>query len=331
MAKAIISFIFIIIFIVGGWFGYYLFSENRLSESSSFVIEQGESVNQISQNLYESGLIKNKFVFESWLWFKKLESQVVAGVYTLPQDLSIRELINILTLGPQNSQSSILLIEGWDRRLMSQSLDKKGLSGDDFLDLTKSKNDWQEDYDFLSDAASDATLEGYIFPDTYFVDGSGEVRELIVKALNNFDKKLNKELRAEISRQNKTIFEVITLASIVEREVPKDSDKKMIADIFLKRLDEGIGLQSDATINFITGKGLVSPSFEDLQVESPYNTYKYRGLPPGPISSPGLSSIEAVVYPTPNNYFYFLTTPEGEVIYSRTHDEHVQNKAKYLQ
>jgi UPF0755 protein len=182
----------------------------------------------------------------------------------------------------------------------------------------------------LEDAPASATLEGYIFPDTYFVDSYTSTNDFIAKALNNFEKKLTPELREEIASQGKTIFEVVNLASIVEREVPAYADKKMIADIFLKRLDINMGLQSDATINFITGKGTTQPSLDDLETESPYNTYKYRGLPPGPISSPGIDSIEAVVYPTANPYYFFLTTDEAETIYGVTHDDHVENKNKYL-
>ena len=95
-------------------------------------------------------------------------------------------------------------------------------------------------------------------------------------------------------------------------------------------IEAGIGLQSDATVNFVTGKGLAQPTYADLEIDSPYNTYKYRGLTPGPISNPSIETIEAVIYPTTNEYYYFLTTPEGEAIYSKTYDEHLQNKYKYL-
>ena len=105
----------------------------------------------------------------------------------------------------------------------------------------------------------------------------------------------------------------------------------MVADIFYKRLDRNIALQSDASVNYITGKGLVQPSLEDTKIDHPYNTYKYRGLPPGPISNPGLNAITAAIYPKENPYYYFLTTKEtGEVIYSLTYDQHLENKAKYL-
>jgi len=329
MIRAIIKFILLIGIIFVLWFVTQVISGNGLEEKKTFVIKSGQGVNQISASLHEEGIIKSNFVFETYLWLKKSESSVVAGVYQLPANVSIRQLTNLLVAGPENSQKSITLLEGWSRPFMADALDKVGLSGPEFLRMTNSKLDW-EDYEFLIDAPSSATLEGYLFPDTYYIDEYTSVEDLIIKCLNNFDRKLTDDLRAEIDRQDKTIFEVITLASIIEREVPVYADKKMIADIFLKRLDADIGLQSDATINFITGKKDPTPSLDDLQADSPYNTYKFRGLPPGPIASPGIDSIEAVLYPSSNPYYYFLTTPEGEVIYSVDHDEHVANKNKYL-
>ena len=330
MISVIIKLILLVGVFFSLWFLTVVISGNELEEDKVFVIETGQGVNQISENLYEQEIIKSKFVFETWLWLKKSESRVLAGSYQLPKDISIRQLTNLLVVGPEQSQGTITLLEGWSRPFMAEAADKVGLSEPEFLKLTNSKLDWEDDYDFLADAPSSATLEGYIFPDTYYIDEYTSVEDLIIKCLNNFNRKLTEDLRDEAARQGKTIFEVITLASIIEREVPAYADKKMIADIFLKRLEVGIGLQSDATINFITGKKDPTPSLDDLAVESPYNTYKYRGLTPGPISSPGIDSIEAVLYPSSNPYYYFLTTPEGEVIYSVDHDEHVANKNKYL-
>ncbi|MBT6691437.1 endolytic transglycosylase MltG [Candidatus Parcubacteria bacterium] len=330
MIQVIIKFILLVGVVISLWFLTVVISGNDLNEQDSFVIESGQGVNQISENLHKESLIKNKFVFETWLWLKKSESRVVAGVYSLPDNLSIRQLANMLVAGPEKAQGSITLLEGWSRPFMAEAVDKIGLSEQKFLRLTNSKLDWVDDYDFLNDAPNSATLEGYIFPDTYYIDEYTNEGDIIVKCLNNFDRKMTDKLRDEADRQGKSIFEVITLASIIEREVPVYADKKMIADIFLKRLDVDMGLQSDATINFITGKKDPTPSLDDLQVDSPYNTYKYRGLTPGPISSPGIDSIEAVLYPSSNAYYYFLTTPEGDVIYSVDHDEHVANKNKYL-
>jgi len=326
----LIKLILVLGFIAVFGFLFILTANSGLKGEQKFVIKNGQGVNEVSQGLAEAGLIKSKFVFETWLWLKKSEDKIQAGIYNIPPDASIRRLTNMLVLGAQSSQQAITLLEGWSRPFMAEAVVKAGYSAEEFLQLTADKSAWEENYDFLSDAPDGASLEGYIFPDTYFVDENTSLEIFVAKCLNNFDKKLTDELRQEAEAQGKTIFEVLTLASIIEREVPVSTDKKMIADVFLKRLAADIGLQSDATINFITGKKNPSPSLDDLQVDSPYNTYKYRGLPPGPIASPGIDSIEAVLYPTANEYYYFLTTAEGEVIYSKTHEEHVANKQKYL-
>lgn len=330
--KKIISLLFLLILATFFWFFWGILAANNSASSATITVKSGQTAQQISSDLYDAGVIQNKFIFETWIWLKKAGSRLQSGTYLVPARVSVRRLVNILLLGPDHRQKSLTFIEGWDRgrEELQAVLTKNGFAYEEFLKLSASKKDWQRDYDFLSAAPASASLEGYLFPNTHFIDNQTTEKDLITKMLDDFDRQLNSELRTEIKQQNKTIFEVITLASIVEREVPEKADRKIIADIFIKRLKKGIGLQSDATINFITGKGLVQPSGEDVQVESPYNTYKYRGLPPGPIGNPGLESIKAVIYPTANPYYYFLTTKEGEVIYSKTYEEHLANKKKYL-
>lgn len=329
MTKFVIKLIVFFGIVASIWFLISIVSGNG-TDNKTFVIRDGQGVNAISEELHDANLIKNKFVFETWLWLRKSEGKVIAGVYEIPKNISVRHLTNLLVLGPGQSQYAITLLEGWTRALMTDTLEAAELDSDKFMILSSKANSWKGDYDFLADAPGSASLEGYIFPDTYFVDQLTTEEDLIRKVLNNFDKKLTQDIRDEIAKQDKTIFEVVNLASIIEREVPQYEDKKMIADVFLKRLEASIGLQSDATVNYVTGKGLAQPSYADLEIDSPYNTYKYRGLPPGPISNPGIDSIKAVVYPTNNNYYYFLTTHEGEVIYSLDYDEHLRNKAQYL-
>ena len=275
MFKLIKRLIFIGIIVVI-WFFSVLLSGNSQEEKSVFIIEKGQGVNAISNNLHEDNLIKNKFVFETWLWLNRSESKVLAGTYYFSPGISIKNLTNLIIQGAENSQISLTLLEGWDRNLISKYLEEFNFSKQEFFNLTNSKTSWQEDYTFLQDSSNNASLEGYIFPDTYYIDTQTTLEDIIRKTLNNFDNKLDKDLREEIEKQDKTIFEVIILASIIEREVPQDEDKKMIADIFLKRLRDNIGLQSDATINFITGKGMAQPTYEDLKIDSPYNTYKYK-------------------------------------------------------
>lgn len=329
MIKNIIKFLIFIAIILIAWFWWILNTGNNFDGGSQFTIEAGQGVNEISKNLHKEGLIKNQFVFETWIWVKKAQSKVLAGDYVFAGDISISHLISTILNGPDVNDGSITLLEGWDRNLMAKYLEKQNIPADDFLGMTDNADIWSSVYDFLEGVPKESTLEGFIFPDTYFINNDTSAEDLVIKTLDNFNKKIFR-FREEIIKQDTSFFEVVTLASIIEREVPKSEDKKMIADIFIKRLEIGMALQSDATINFITGKGMTQPTYADLEIESPYNTYLHAGLPPGPISSPGEDSIEAVLYPTTNPYYYFLTSHEGEVIYSKTYEEHLQNKAIYL-
>lgn len=335
--------IFIILFVFYGLVLIYLPGED--GDKLAFEIAAGKGVNQISRDLYQNGLIKNKLVFEIYVWARGVENKIQAGEYELNRGINIYNLVNKLISGESLSrEKNITIIEGWNLRNIQKYLEEQGFAevGDlsywagfpavdywEHLDLPP-RYDFSEEYDFLESKPKNISLEGYIFPDTYRVYRHASTEDIIRKALDNFNQKLTEELRQEIKRQGRTIHEVITLASIVEKEAGSGENKKMVADIFLRRLAAGIPLQSDATVNYVTLKNITRPSLEDTEVDSSFNTYKYRGLPLGPISNPGLESIEAVLYPRANNYWYFLTTPEGEFIYSKTHDEHVANKQKYL-
>lgn len=148
--------------------------------------------------------------------------------------------------------------------------------------------------------------------------------------LRNFDDKLTPEMRAEIKKQGRTVYQVLTLASIVEKEMFGYESRRQVAGVFYNRLKIGMPLQSDATVNYITGKGMTRPTIADTKIDNRYNTYKYYGLPPGPICNPSIESIKAVIYPASNNYLYFLTTPDNQIIFSKTMDEHLKNQYKYF-
>src|SRR3972149_5513944 len=184
-------------------------------------------------------------------------------------------------------------------------------------------------YDVLALKQKGADLEGYLYPDTYYVYKDSRPEDLIKKMLDNFENK-TKDILAEAQVSDKDFHDILTLASIVEREVPKTSERPIIAGLFLKRIQIGMALQSDATVNYVTGKYRLRPTYDDLQVDSSYNTYKNRGLPPSPIGNPSISSIKAVLNPEQSEYLYFLSKPTGETVFSKTLDEHNENKAKYL-
>ena len=249
------------------------------------------------------------------------------------------------------AEESIKILEGWTNADINSYLQEKNFSvwgEDEFLkavgkrrvyDLKEKQNfsrDWAMEFDFLESKPENLSLEGYLFPDTYRVFASSSPEEIIYRFLSNFDKKLSPEIRAEIAKQGKTIHEIITLASIIEKEAPiflqkNSEDAKIISGIFWNRLRIGMALQTDATLSYIFEDKKPSHSGEELKVDSPYNSYLYRGLPPGPIANPGLVAIEAAIYPTKTDYLYFLTPIAGaEVYYAKTYAEHLNNKYKYL-
>lgn len=337
-----ISLTFIIIAIVGGWFIFAPPSSDATEKV--FAITKGEGVNEISLHLEEQNFIRNKFVFEVYVWFKNLQSKFQAGEYILRQNMSVAEIVETLIAGKLDKERNIKILEGWNNKEIANYLEHEGVVKKDvFLETVKHFESGSMDYDFLNDRPEGATLEGYLFPDTYriykeipkeFLGGrdneSALAEHIIGKMLDNFDKKLTSDLRDEIARQKKTIFEIVIMASIIEKEVRGSEDRAMVADIFWRRLWAGMPLQADSTVNYATGKSVSRASLGDIDFDSPYNTYKYPGLPAGPIGNPGLEAIRAAIYPKPNNYWYFLTTDDGKVIYSRNFEEHKANKAKYL-
>jgi UPF0755 protein len=187
-----------------------------------------------------------------------------------------------------------------------------------------------QNYEFLIDKPQSATLEGYLFPDTYRFYKSATPDQVVQKLLDTFGEKVILPLQDQITESKHTIFQIITLASIIEKEVKSDADRRIAAGIFWKRLELGMPLQSDATVNYITGKQALQPTNADLSTDSLYNTYKYPGLPPGPIDNPSFSAIRAVVNPEETSYLYFLTKPDGTTVFSKTYEEHLANKKRYL-
>lgn len=251
---------------------------------------------------------------------------------------------------PVRPEYSIRIPEGRTIRDISQYLEGEGrfqseeileVAGFPQVDYRQEKDlplpyDFSSEYSFLKDKPEYYGLEGYLFPDTYRLYASSTATDVLRRLLDNFDRKLTPELRAAIISQKRNIHEVVTLASIIEKEAPinyavgDNQDARIIAGIFLNRLEIGQALQADATLSYIFSDNKPAHSGAELEVDSPYNTYKYRGLPPGPICNPGILAIEAAIYPLTTDYYYFLTTEDGRVVYARTYEEHLRNKNRYL-
>lgn len=305
------------------------YSRGISKEVERFEVKQGENVFELSARLKSSGLVASRFAF---LWAAARAGKtksLVAGTYELSGNLSIGEIVFLVTEGkiiPRDIR--VTFPEGWDTQKMSERLTASGLPGKEFLALVeKSDSKWRERFDFLSDIPEGASLQGFLFPDTYFFDKEDSAEDIIEKMLVNFGKKIVTELRVAAKNKNQNLYAAITLASIVENEVKSEEDRKMVSDLFLRRLSLGKSLESDATIKYILGIDKIQHTFEETRVVSSYNTYVNAGLPPGPIGNPGLISIHAAIFPESNNYLYFLNDSQtGETIFSVTYEEHLRNK-----
>lgn len=326
------------------WYQWQI-SRTYAVPAETLIIEEGLGVKQISASLVEIGYIHSDYWFRTYAWQKGVEEEFIAGTYTLPEHVSMKQLITILTSHQAQAEiKRITIIEGWNVGEIAQYLEEQlDVPAEDFYQLAgypifdnQNSNgvtqsfDYSFDYDFLADKPTDYGLEGYLFPDTYHVDSEATADQVIRKALDNFDNKLSEQMRVDAKARGLSIYELVTIASILERELLTLEDKKNGASVIYNRLDIGMPLQMDSTVNYVTGKNIPSVTYTDLEVNSPYNTYQHGGLPPGPISNPGLDSLVAAIYPNDTEYVYFLTDPEGRAYFARTGEEHNQNRALYL-
>lgn len=300
-----------------------------------FILNKGQSISQIADKLRKENLIKSSLYFKYVIWRDRLK--IKAGEYLISPKLSAREIIKLLTAGEFiNQEKKITIIEGWNLKDIGVYLEKNQAADAKNFSLLASAplNGWKFDFakpEFLNQAPGSADLEGYLFPDTYRISKDASSEEIIYKMLTNFNKKLTPQLREEIKRQKKTVHEIITMASIIEKEVRLENDMKVISGIFWNRIRNGMPLQSDATLSYVLSDKIGSHTIKDTKIDSPYNTYKYGGLPLGPIANSGFNAIMAAVYPEPTGYNYFLSDPvTGRTIYGRTLEEHNLNKSKYL-
>jgi len=327
--RFLIIFFIILLGIFFIWQGMCLPKDSAFTENKLFSIERGQNLFKIAENLEKEDLIKNKFLFDFYVLITGTQRKLQAGEYLVNPSMNITEIAKKIISG-DIVKEEITIIEGWTLKDIGFYFENKGMFQAEEL------------YDERAD------VEGYFFPDTYQIRRGVTLEEIINKVVNNFNKKLTEELRSEIERQRKTIFEIVTMASLLEKEVKTKEEKEIVSGIFWKRIKERMPLDSCATIAYILRASEKYPegrilgggnwTFEEMrkeiaegkEIDSPYNTYKYLGLPSGPICNPGLESIIATVYPKDSEYWYYLSTPEGETIFSKTLEEHNIAQAKYL-
>lgn len=302
------------------------------------VVEQGDTLSSIVPAMADGGLV-NAFWFKVYAKLSsKYSNDIRPGTYVIGPGSAYSGILGLLRAGNE-SDIAITFPEGFTIAQMGERVNAT------FSNITL--DEWKvatgqfsplESHAFIVAAGKpdDVDLEGYLFPDTYRFnrDATAEVivKEMIDTMQGKYETVMLKgaESSYKTACAEFTAHEYLTLASIIEKEVRTPETMAMVAGIFCKRIEIGMALQSDATVNYVTGGDDPSVSLQDLEIDSLYNTYKYNGLTPGPISNPGLNALAAVATPAANPYYYFLTTDEGDIYYAITHDEHVANKARYL-
>lgn len=319
MKRFIIFLIFVLIF-SGGFYLYYkagtLAVDKNSKESKIFVIQKGESLNGIANNLADQKLIRNKIVF--YLIVKRLgiEREIQAGDFRLSASMDAYQIAKSLTHGTLDVWLTI--IEGMRKEEIAQAVSQS-------LNIPETE--------FLKFAR-----EGFLFPDTYLIPKDATAVAVIKIFEDNFNRRFDQRLKEITRRKELTIDEVIILASLVEREARFAGDRQIVASVLLRRLQEGIKLDIDATVQYALGYQAEEKNWwkkeltqYDLVIVSPFNTYKNVGLPPAPIANPGLASIQAVVDANPNTpYLYYVSDKSGHLHFARTLEEHNENIRSYL-
>ena len=295
-------------------------------ETIIYTVQKGWGDDEIAKDLENLKIIRSNDFFRLYVVVSLQHSKLQAGEYNLSPRMSIYQIAKKMAQG-RVIRDTVKILEGWDTTDIAKYMQSKGIcSQNEFISLTQ--KDYSNEFDFLQDKPKDLGLEGYLFPDTYQIAKGESCQDILNAMLSNFDKKLTPELKAEIKNQNKSIFDIVTMASMIEKEVRNLDDKKIVSGILWKRISIGMPLQLDCTVNYVTGKSDASCTIKDTKIDSPYNTYKYAGLPKGPISNPGINSITASIYPKATNYWYWLS--DGVTHFSETLEQHNAAKAKYL-
>jgi UPF0755 protein len=313
---------------------YYGFMVKPAVQSDNIAVitvERGESIKQIAKELKKENVINSKFLFKSYLRFTGKARDIQAGVFRIPLPQNISSTTHLLsTFIPV--EDKVTIPEGYKISQIDEVLTQKGvIQAGEFIDCVQN---CQLEHNLLQYIPNQTTrnLEGFLYPDTYFISTVDfDPSTLIIKMMDNFESKLPQDWEQKAQALPETdLYTVINMASIIEREVLSDKDKKLVSGLLWKRYSTpGWTLGADATLLYKKDDNIIT--YQDLQADDPYNTRKLPGFPPTPIANPGVSSIEAALNPTASEYWFYLTTLDtGRVIYAVTNEEHNANKVKYL-
>ena len=297
--------------------------QNNMKRSTKITINHGESLSIISSKLLKSGIITNEKFFGLATKIMGLEKSIPVGTYQLENIYINKDIINRLVYGSPEVKR-ITLLEGWNIKQVCSHLSKEmGFDYNDLLEIINDKN-FMQSLELESD-----NLEGYLYPETYyFFDGESE-RSVIKRLVKEYKKFWSNTNITKADSMNLTQHQIVTLASIIEGEAIYDSERPIISAVYHNRLKKGMKLQADPTVQYIIKDGPRRLLNKDLKIKSPYNTYLYQGLPPGPINSPGFKSLKAALFPDENDYLYFVAKGDGYHTFSKNEKDHERAKRAF--
>ncbi len=304
----------------------------------TFVVRRGETATEISDRLQAEGLVRDARVFRWMAEIRGVAGELAAGEYELSPGMRSSDILAVLAEARTKSAPLLTIPEGWRAEEIADRLAARGIGTPaQFLAVVRQG---RSTAGALSSRPPGASLEGYLFPDSYSVDSRSTPENIAERMVQQFDLRFTQEMRDRAAALGMTVHQVVTLASVIEREAVVPSERPLMAGVFYNRLREGVPLQSDPTVQYALtvtapesqqqyGWWKTVLTAEDLEIDSPYNTYRYPGLPPGPICNPGLASLRAALEPETTDYLYFVARPDGSHAFARTLEEHNANVAVY--
>jgi UPF0755 protein len=303
-----------------------------------FKIEAGESLIAIANRLQSMGLIKDPDLFKRYLQYNGLDAGIEAGDFMLTKAMNVPQLAQALQEG-RIAELQIRIPQARRIEELAGILAAQApISATEFLALMQDASQWKTQFPFLNDLPAGASLEGYVFPDTYGIaKDKVSAQNIIATALRNFDQQVTPQMRADVQAQGRTLYDAIRLASIVEREAAVEAERPTIAGVYFNRLNDGMALDADPTVQYALGNTRDPNTWwpqitqADYQgVDSPYNLYRTSGLPPGPIDNPALASIQAAIHPEQHDFYFFRAScpQDGTHKFARTLNEQIANECQ---
>lgn len=283
-------------------------------------ITRGMTTAEIAEQLADKGVIASSLKFRFLSRMRGYDGQMKPGTYVFSSAMSDEYVFEKILSGAKHLER-FTIPEGFTVKEIAARLEGANLvDAEDFLKAAEKF----KPYDYITTKENVLyAAEGFLFPETYSIESDYSIEEILKLMAGEFDKRLTDEMRARAKEMNLSIYDLITLASLVEKEVRYPEDRPVVAQIFLKRLKLEMPLQSDATLQYLMDAPKEDVSIEDTKINSPYNTYQNAGLPPGPVANPGIESIEAVLNPANTDYLYFVADREGHNHYAYSYEEHL--------